>query len=108
MGINRSIEKMEEVEEVTLCEDDPTKVIQVGKNLPPAIREKILATVKDNLDILVWCHADITGINPNVVCHTLNIDASVTPIRQKRRSLYPVRAEAVKAEVDKIMSIGFL
>lgn len=80
------IEPMEEVEEVGICENDSTKIIQVGKNLPPAIRENIVATenivaiVKINQDILAWCHTHMMGINPNVVCHTLNIDASATPI----------------------------
>ena len=67
-----------------------------------AIREKIVATVRNNQDILAWCHADMTRINPNVACHALNIDPSATPVRQKRRQLDPVRAEAVKADVNRL------
>ena len=67
-----------------------------------------MATVRSNQDILAWCHAGMSGINPNVACHTLKINPCLTPVRRKRRPLDPVMAEAVKAEVDKLISIGFL
>ena len=40
VGVERVVEPMEEVEEVILNKEDPTKVIQVGKNLLPNIWEK--------------------------------------------------------------------
>ena len=38
VGVERVIDPMEEVKEVILDEEDPTKVIQVGKNLPSNIQ----------------------------------------------------------------------
>ena len=40
--------------------------------------------------------------------HALNVDPFATPVRQKRRPLDLVRAEVVKSEVGKLISIGFL
>ena len=65
-------------------------------------------TVKSNKDILAWYHADMSAINPNVACQALNVDPSTTLVHQKRRHLNPIRVEAVKSEVGKLMSIGFL
>lgn len=91
-----------------ISETNPTKIIQVGKNLPPTVKEKIMTTVKRNQDILAWSHANMTGIIPNIACHALNIDPNATPIFQKRRPLDSVRAEEVKEKVDKLISINFL
>ena len=67
-----------------------------------------METVKKNKDILAWSHAEMTGINPNIACHMQNIDPNATLIRHKRRPLDPVRAEATKMKVDKLMFIKFL
>jgi len=40
------------------------------------------------------------------VSHELNIDPTFKPIKQKRRKLGRERAEAVKAEVQKLLRIG--
>uniref|UniRef100_A0A803QDQ8 Uncharacterized protein n=1 Tax=Cannabis sativa TaxID=3483 RepID=A0A803QDQ8_CANSA len=99
---------MEEIEEVSNNEEDPTKTIRVGKNLPPAVREDVINTVRDNQDALGWSHSDMTRINQNTIFHALNIQKDVTPVRQKRRPLDPVRVDVVKAEVDKLPTNDFL
>uniref|UniRef100_A0A803PK56 Uncharacterized protein n=1 Tax=Cannabis sativa TaxID=3483 RepID=A0A803PK56_CANSA len=62
MGMKREIELMEDMEEVGICEN-PTKSIRVGRNLPPAVKEIIINTVKRNQDVLAWSHSDMTGID---------------------------------------------
>lgn len=108
IGVERAIEPMEKVEEVILDGKDPAKTIQIGKNLPPDVQKEIIDTVRSNQDILARCNVDMIGINPIAACHALNIDPSATPVRQKRRPLDPVRAEAVKSKANKLISIGFL
>ncbi|CAL9009289.1 unnamed protein product [Prunus brigantina] len=48
------------------------------------------------------------GISPNVISHKLSINPSFKPVRQKRRSYDTERYEAMKAEVDKLQTIGFI
>uniref|UniRef100_A0A803QCD2 Uncharacterized protein n=1 Tax=Cannabis sativa TaxID=3483 RepID=A0A803QCD2_CANSA len=96
VGIERNMEQMEEVEEVSISEEEPTRTIRVGKNLPPVIREDVINTVKKNQDVLAWSHSDMTEIDRNTIFHALNIYKDATPTRQKRRPLDPVRAEAIK------------
>uniref|UniRef100_A0A803PU70 Retrotransposon gag domain-containing protein n=1 Tax=Cannabis sativa TaxID=3483 RepID=A0A803PU70_CANSA len=52
IGVERVIELMEEVEEVSIDDKDPTKVILVGKNLPPVVKEQVVSTIKANNDVL--------------------------------------------------------
>uniref|UniRef100_A0A803QEI0 Uncharacterized protein n=1 Tax=Cannabis sativa TaxID=3483 RepID=A0A803QEI0_CANSA len=108
VGVERIIESMEEIEEVCTDKEDPTKVIKVGQNLPPTIKEKIVSTEKENHDVLAWCHSNMIGISPHVICDALNIDKNAYPIRQKQRPIDLVWAETVKVEVEKFTSVEFL
>ncbi|CAL9012450.1 unnamed protein product [Prunus brigantina] len=44
----------------------------------------------------------------NMINHKLSISPSFKPVRQKRRSYDTERYEAMKAEVDKLLTIGFI
>ncbi|CAL8992282.1 unnamed protein product [Prunus brigantina] len=48
------------------------------------------------------------GISPDVISHKLSISPSFKLVRQKRRSYDAERYEAIKAEVDKLQTIGFI
>ncbi|CAL9028480.1 unnamed protein product, partial [Prunus brigantina] len=48
------------------------------------------------------------GISPDIISHRLSINPAVRPVRQKRRAYDPERYEAMKAEVDKLSTIGFI
>uniref|UniRef100_A0A2N9HW46 Reverse transcriptase domain-containing protein n=1 Tax=Fagus sylvatica TaxID=28930 RepID=A0A2N9HW46_FAGSY len=45
---------------------------------------------------------------PNVMIHKLNVNPSMHPIKQKRRVFAPERNAAVMAEVDKLLTAGFI
>ena len=48
------------------------------------------------------------GVDPELMCHRLNINSRVPTRRQKRRPLDPKRAQALKDEVDKLIRVGFI
>uniref|UniRef100_A0A803PKQ9 Uncharacterized protein n=1 Tax=Cannabis sativa TaxID=3483 RepID=A0A803PKQ9_CANSA len=94
--LEQNLELMGEIEEVSICKEDPTKTICVGKHLPPTMKENVINTVKENQDVLAWSHSNMTRIDRNTICHALNIDKDATLFRQKRRPLDPMRANVVK------------
>ena len=55
-----------------------------------------------------WSHADMVGIDPEVMCHRLNINPNKKGIRQKRRPVSGERAEALKEEVDRLLNVGLV
>lgn len=57
---------------------DSSKVLQIGARLHADLRARLVAFLKDNLDVFAWSHVDMVGINLEVMCHHLNID----PIRK--------------------------
>ena len=48
------------------------------------------------------------GIDPDLMCHRLNIDPQVYTRRHNRRPLDPERAQVLKDEVDKLIRAGFI
>ena len=48
------------------------------------------------------------GIDPDFMCHCLNIDLEKKSIRQKRRAVDAERYQALKDEADKILACYFI
>uniref|UniRef100_A0A2N9HJD1 Uncharacterized protein n=1 Tax=Fagus sylvatica TaxID=28930 RepID=A0A2N9HJD1_FAGSY len=64
------------------------------------IREAMISFLKSNLDVFAWTHDDMPGIDPATICHKLNVDPSIRPIKQKRRVFAPDRNQAISDEAN--------
>ena len=70
----RSVVKpMEKLEEVTLDDDHPKKVISMGTHVVDITRQELLLFLKSNIDVFAWSHEDMPGIDPRIMVHKLNI-----------------------------------
>ncbi|XP_074342943.1 uncharacterized protein LOC141680681 [Apium graveolens] len=88
--------------------NDPSKVLKIGSNLSPDLREDLAQFLRRNLDVFAWSHSDMIGIDPNVMCHRLNLDSKKKGVRQKRRLISGERAETLREEVDRLMEAGLI
>ena len=50
----------------------------------------------------------MSGIDPNVITHRLNVCPSSKPVRQKKRVFAPERDDAIKDKVQKLMVAKFI
>jgi hypothetical protein len=48
------------------------------------------------------------GIDPTTICHKLNVNPSIRPIKQKRRVFAPDRNQAISDEVEKLLTAEFI
>jgi len=48
------------------------------------------------------------GIDPDFLCHHLSMDATVHPVRQRRRKFNEERRLMVKEETQKLLSVGHI
>jgi hypothetical protein len=46
--------------------------------------------------------------DPSIVEHRIDAWPDITPVRQKQRPLHPSKATAIKAEIDKLRTVGFI
>ncbi len=91
-----------------LDDEKPNKTTNIGTRMDGRLRESIIEFLKSNLDIFAWTHEDMPGIDPLTICHKLNVDPSIWPIKQKRRVFAPNRNQAISDEVEKLLAAGFI
>ena len=99
---------IEQLEEIQIDQNGTTKVLKIGSDLTPPLKSEIESFLRQNLDVSAWSHSDMEGIDAKVMCHSLNIDPTYPPKRQKRRAMNAERYEALKEEVDKLINNGFI
>ncbi|CAL8175328.1 unnamed protein product [Prunus armeniaca] len=99
---------MEDLELVTLDENIPDRQVRIGTSLSQELRSDLVAFLRLNSEVFAWSYNDMPGISPEIISHRLSINPAIRPVRQKRRAYDPERYEAMRAEVDKLTSIGFI
>jgi hypothetical protein len=72
-------EAVEDLEEFEV--GDPVNKVRVGSQLPQEIKEKLVAFLWQNRDVFAWSHKDMSGIDPSVIVHKLNVDLSHRPVK---------------------------
>jgi hypothetical protein len=105
---HKLVEPTEELEVIALDDDEPSKTTSIGTKMDRTIREAMISFLKSNLDVFAWTHDDMPGIDPSTICHKLNVDPSIRPIKQKRRVFAPDRNQAISDEVEKLLTAGFI
>ena len=78
-------------------------MLRIGSKLKGELKANLVRFLRSNLNVFAWCHADMIGIDPEVMSHHLNIDPTKKGIRRKRRAISGERAQALKEEVDRLL-----
>ena len=99
---------IEDLVDLPVSDKEPSKVLKIGKNLLDGIREAISEFLIQNLDVFAWAHSNMEGIDPSVMSHRLNVDPSRKLVKQKRQDMDTERYQALKEEVDKLLSNDFI
>ena len=69
---------------------------------------QLVEFLKDNLDIFAWSAYKAPRVDPEFVCHHLNVNLCVTPKKQIPRLSSKEHAEAIKDEVRKLKQTGVI
>ncbi|NEL52347.1 hypothetical protein G3V67_23995, partial [Escherichia coli] len=48
------------------------------------------------------------GVDPNFLCHELNVNKEIKPVMQRRRVFSPEKNQAIQEEVDKLQKAQFI
>ena len=70
--------KCEDLVKITI-EDDPEKFFQVVSQLPHQEREELVEFLKRNIDVFAWNTYKAPGVDPDFICHHLNVNPLVIP-----------------------------
>ena len=99
---------IETLEDISLDENNPKRYTRVRADLEENIKKDLVRFLKKNIDVFAWSHEDMSGIDPSVITHHLNISPSSKPVWQKKRVFAPERDNAIKDEVQKFIVAKFI
>jgi hypothetical protein len=91
-----------------LDDQNPDRTTNMGTKMDGRMNESMIKFLKNNSDVFAWTHEDMPGIDPSVICHGLNIDPFIRPIKQKKRVFAPDKNQAIFDEVEKLLTAGFI
>ena len=95
----------EDLERVTVA-DDSEKFFQIGAKLPLQEKERLLEFLRANVDVFAWNPYKALGVDPNFICHRLNVNPAAIARRQPPRRPLKEHAEVVRSEVAKLKQAG--
>ena len=74
--------------------------------MPLLEKELLVDLLRRNVDVFAWNAYEAPTVDPNFICHRLNVNLSNTPRRQPSRHPSKEHVEVVKTEVTKLKQVG--
>ena len=71
----------ENLEQIVI-DNDSERFFQVGAQLPPQEKEELIEFLRRNIDVFAWDAYEALGVDPNFICHHLNVNPSIIPGKQ--------------------------
>ena len=100
---------MEPLDTVDLSTDPSVqKQVSISSRLSTEEKQHLVELLKEHSDVFAWKYEDMPGLNPEMVCHALNIIPGSKPVKQPRRNFHPTVEAKIKEEVEKLLAAGFI
>ena len=74
--------------------------------MPLLEKEQLVDLLRKNVDVFAWDAYDAPRVDPNSICHHLNVNLSIIPRRQSPRRPSKEHVKVVKNEVTKLKLAG--
>ena len=97
--------KCEDLEKVVVG-DDSEKFFQIGAQTLLLEKKQLVDLLRRNVDVFVWNAYEAPRVDPNFICHHLNVNPSITSKTQPPRRLSKEHAEVVRNKVTKLKQAG--
>ena len=59
-------------------------------------------------DIFAWSYTEMPSLDPSIVKHHIDTWPNVAPVCQKQWPIHPSKVAAVKTEIEKLRTAGFI
>jgi hypothetical protein len=91
-----------------LCEDIADQKVLLGSQLSDEQEKTLLRFLFNNKDVFTWTANDLCGVNRDVIEHSLNVDPSFRPRKQRLRKMSEDKAEGAQNEVKRLLSADII
>ncbi|RDX72746.1 hypothetical protein CR513_47722, partial [Mucuna pruriens] len=85
-----------------------TQKTKINKALDQEEEDRLVQTLRRNVDVFAWSAKDMPGIDPNFMCHRLSVNPNSKPVAQKKRKQREEKRAVVREEVRKLMTANFV
>jgi len=58
------------------------KAISISEGLSLTEREELISLVREYIDVFAWNYEDMSGLDPQIGMHRLNIKPDIKPVKQ--------------------------
>jgi hypothetical protein len=89
-----------------LCEDIAEQKVLLGSQLFDEQEKTLLRFLFNNKDVFAWTANDLCGVNRDIIEHSLNVDPSFGPRKQRLQKMFDDKAEGARNEVKRLLSAG--
>ena len=97
--------KYEDLVRITVG-DDLEKFFQIGSQLPQQKKEELVEFLKQNIGVFAWNTYEAPGVDPEFICHHLNVNPSIVPKKQLPWCPSKEHAKAVREKVTRLKQVG--
>ena len=97
--------KCEDLERVVIG-DDPERFFQVGAQLPLLEKKQLVEFLRKNVHVFAWNAYEAPRVDPNFICHHLNVNPFITLKKQLPQRPSREHTEAIRNEVVKLKQAG--
>jgi hypothetical protein len=87
-----------------LCEDIAEQKVFLGSQLSEEQEKVLLKFLFNSKDVFAWSANDLCGVNRDVIEHSLNVDPTIRPRKQKLRKKSKDKAEGARNKVKRLLS----
>jgi ribonuclease HI len=91
-----------------LCEDIADQRVLLGSQLSDEQEKTLIRFLFNNKDVFTWTVNDLCGVNRDVIEHSLNVDPSFRPRKQRLQKMPDDKAEGARNEVKRLPSAGVI
>ncbi|PKI65836.1 hypothetical protein CRG98_013771, partial [Punica granatum] len=106
---NRQLTSVEPTEEINVGTEEEPRVLKIGTGLDPTQRARMMEFLTDYQEVFAWSYADMPGLDPSIVKHSLPLDTErFPPKRQHLRRQRVGLLLRIKEEIIKQINAGFL
>jgi hypothetical protein len=91
-----------------LCEDIADQRVLLGSQLSNEQEKTLLRFLFNNKDVFAWTANDLCGVNKDVTEHSLNVDPSFRPRKQRLQKMTEDKAKGARNEVKRHLSAGVI
>jgi hypothetical protein len=96
---------MEKLIPISITGGESQRQFLIGDSLTQEHKSQLLTLLDKYQDVFAWTPYEAPGVDPEFVCHELNVSPEYKPVVQKARRTAPQHAETVREKVERLLKI---